>query len=763
MITSVATNGKAIDAAELKQRVSDRWPEILEHVAGIDSALLDGRHHPCPKCGGTDRFRLIDPAAGAVYCNQCFKQDNGDFLAAVKWMLGTDFQTACQLVADCLGYSGHARTNGYHDIVADIARLKNVPLESWKAFGAAETKRGNLEVCRVPMFDENGEQCSWMDFANNGEKKWLKGMAARKKPVGLFLAHGKLPTKGETVHIVEGPKDAAALHGLEFAAVGLPTSAMHEKFARVFRGVHVVIIPDLDKAGEAGAQKTAGRLAGVAASVRVARLPGELKESGGDDVRDVLKKRDGEKLLRQAIADAVEWKPEDDAESTATNAFPFHTATQFDQLDLRRDYHIPGILAAGAVPTILAGAFKTLKTSVVMDLLISLACHNPFLGHFPPSRRVRVAVMSGESGGFALQNLARRIASSKGWDFNQIEDWFSICIAVPNLGSAKDIEAIERFIVEREIGLLCIDPCYLAMKGLRSDEAGSLFAMGDFLEPLARLAERTGCTPLIVHHTTRSSGRQNEGKPAELADIAWSGFAEWAGQWLLLSRREKYNPDSDGEHRLWLTAGGRDGHSTLVGVDVTEGRSESQQGRRWDVEVVEAGKVRVGAAEFSQERKADKKQEQREKDRDAILDVMRLLETADTQTAIRGLAHEKHEVSSRRFDPVFDELKQEGIIVLVGQVKKSNHQSYDAFQLHPTAADHTRPGGCGPVATHTNRPPPHRGGGSDGVVLCVAETEESEPGRSDAIPKPTETARADPSRQQNGQPENPEGGSEWEL
>lgn len=71
--------------------------EILRDVAGIPDSYLDGKHHPCPKCGGKDRFRLIDKEAGAVICNQCFKEANGDFIAAVRWMHNVTFPDALKI------------------------------------------------------------------------------------------------------------------------------------------------------------------------------------------------------------------------------------------------------------------------------------------------------------------------------------------------------------------------------------------------------------------------------------------------------------------------------------------------------------------------------------------------------------------------------------------------------------------------------------------------------------------------------------------
>ena len=120
----------------------------------------------------------------------------------------------------------------------------------------------------------------------------------------MMGATSGLPQPGETWHLVEGPKDAAALHGLGLFVCGLNTCRLAAKFARLFRGVDVILIPDRDSAGEEGAQHSARVLRGVARSIRIAVLPAEFKESGGDDVRDILKRPGGHDLVLQAIADA---------------------------------------------------------------------------------------------------------------------------------------------------------------------------------------------------------------------------------------------------------------------------------------------------------------------------------------------------------------------------------------------------------------------------------------------------------------------------
>jgi hypothetical protein len=67
-------------------------------------------------------------------------------------------------------------------------------------------------------------------------------------------------------------------------------------------------VPDLDAAGIKGAQRTAGHLAEIAASVSIARLPGEIVEAGGQDVRDVLASK-GTDSVRMAVDAAIPWKP----------------------------------------------------------------------------------------------------------------------------------------------------------------------------------------------------------------------------------------------------------------------------------------------------------------------------------------------------------------------------------------------------------------------------------------------------------------------
>lgn len=322
-----ATSNGHISVDDVKLAARGQWRDILP-AYGFNGEELDGRHHPCPKCGGTDRFRAFDDVdeTGGVFCNQCHSERNGDGLAAIQWRNGWDFSTTIKAVASHLGIEGGERRRS--DIIEDVARSKRMPVESFKAYGAKIDHRGNLEVSRVPMFDQHRNPCSHFDLALISPE-FEKGMSAKGQPVGLFVA--TWPKEGDTVCIVEGVKDAAALHGIGFLAVGLPGSKMAKKFARVFAGCDVIVIPDRDTTGEDSAQVTAARLAGVAASVRIATLPGELKAKDGDGVREVLAMKDGAELLRQAIEDAPTWQPPVEEYSAPEDGGDDWTNIRFDK------------------------------------------------------------------------------------------------------------------------------------------------------------------------------------------------------------------------------------------------------------------------------------------------------------------------------------------------------------------------------------------------------------------------------------------------
>jgi len=258
---------------------------------------------PCIACNSSDAFRMHE-TIGIAQCYSC----------GGKW---SPFQVAEAVLHDRdqakammieLGFSRPFPTSaGWpasivpSDPIAVLAQTKGITPESLRVFGA---KVISPYTVQLPAYGPDGTQCTHFSlFVHGGKGKFAYG-----KKAGLFFPHERdkvrLPQPGEEWHVVEGCKDAAALHELGLSACGLNTCRLAAKFARLFKGVNVILIPDRDSAGEEGARHSARVLRGMASSVRVAVLPAEFKESDGDDVRDVLRRPGGRELLLQAIADA---------------------------------------------------------------------------------------------------------------------------------------------------------------------------------------------------------------------------------------------------------------------------------------------------------------------------------------------------------------------------------------------------------------------------------------------------------------------------
>lgn len=234
-----------------------------------------------------------------------------------------------------------------------------------------------------------------------------------------------------------------------------------------------------------------------------------------------------------------------------------------------------------------------MKTSVAIDLAVSLASGTKFLGELDVYRPRRVAVLSGESGAFTLQETARRVCAARGvslaglpigWQFD-----------LPQLADPNDLAALGEGLAADGIEVVVVDPLYLALLAGTVDlQASNLYQMGPLLLGVARACLAAGATPVLLHHSTRPAGKTNE--PLELTDLAYSGIAEFARQWLLVSRRERY--DQRGVHRLWLAAGGSCGQGGCWAADVAEGElGDDFTGRGWDVELRPAHEERAGAAD----------------------------------------------------------------------------------------------------------------------------------------------------------------------
>lgn len=163
--------------------------------------------------------------------------------------------------------------------------------------------------------------------------EWISGLNGVQLPLynlpELVAAIGS----GKTIYIPEGENSADVLTGWGLASTtnAFGAGSWDRRFADVFTGAHVVVMPDSDPVGRRHAEEVADSLNGVAASVRHLELPG-LPDGG--DVVDW--KRSGGTV--EALVDLAEkaplWTPRVSALDEWPEPVPFVVPTSPDRFPL---------------------------------------------------------------------------------------------------------------------------------------------------------------------------------------------------------------------------------------------------------------------------------------------------------------------------------------------------------------------------------------------------------------------------------------------
>lgn len=317
---------KKWDIELIRQAAAGRTIDILTQVAGIPAELLDGKHHPCPKCGGKDRFRLIDESTGACLCNQCFQKDNGDWFSVCQWMTGKDFLAIVELIAGLLGIkpeSGSTKVDPAKDLesipwssqlVAFLLRKKpGLTEEGLLQSGATMKRYKSFTVVCWPiigssldpekpvgyaMIDAMGGKLPTWDQKGNvtGHKKVKITYGSEPGIIGTD-AVDKIKAEGfvKQAWKVEGITDMVAIQGLkhrpgDHVVLTNSNGAKHCEgwIASLLAGVGcpVNVIHDADQPGEDGSIIWTQKLVQQDADVTAVKLPYEVVEDHGSDVRD---------------------------------------------------------------------------------------------------------------------------------------------------------------------------------------------------------------------------------------------------------------------------------------------------------------------------------------------------------------------------------------------------------------------------------------------------------------------------------------------
>lgn len=299
------------------------WANILADL-GVDSHLLDGKNHPCPACGGNDRFQFnIRSASGAFSCRS-HPNGGGDGFELLKHVFEIDFSMAASRVASVLGMSPSAtsepvRVNNQfsrsaaHEchkarrkatdwwqqgkqittgdaaglylnrrclVIPDTANsLRFHPaLPYWKQADGKSVFIGNFPalLARIVNCEGKGAGLHRIYLESNGEKLALDGLPAKKiHKVGELRGGAvRLAEPLDSLWVTEGVEDALAVMSLSSIPAWAAVSAGMMPFVQIPETVRKIFIgADNDAPGQKGATALANRLYGEGRKVWIHTPP----------------------------------------------------------------------------------------------------------------------------------------------------------------------------------------------------------------------------------------------------------------------------------------------------------------------------------------------------------------------------------------------------------------------------------------------------------------------------------------------------------
>lgn len=382
-----------------------------------------------------------------------------------------------------------------------------------------------------------------------------------------------------------------------------------------------------------------------------------LHKELGQQIKDRLPAEDIRGFLSASI-EANDYQP--------SGKIPFITSEALSQTSFDVPYIIDGVLAEGQ-PAVIGGPSKAMKTGAFVDAMVSIQTGGHFFGYFPVIRAKRCWLISGESGQNVIAETAARVCTEAGRDLAKIGAIWGF--RLPRLSSAADVRELGRIIKGEGIGVLGIDPLYLSLD--TDGNESSMFGMGSRLRPVAEVCCDNGCTPILAHHFRQTI---RDFDPPTLQDLSHAGVEQFARQWILLKRREKYQAGT-GEHRLHLVTGGSAGHGGAFHLDINEGTRATPGGRFWQVKVTPLTEAMRNEQEQRAAAAAEREQARRVEHRQKIIAALRTFPKGETRKALRTATG----LNDANFTAAITELLHEGVVELC-EVKKHT-TTHDGYRL----------------------------------------------------------------------------------
>ena len=287
-----------------------------------------------------------------------------------------------------------------------------------------------------------------------------------------------------------------------------------------------------------------------------------IEDEGGIDVFIRFVSKDGVRVQKHIPRSQVTSldRPNGENKPVATTYAGEPAASLWPLADTPVDWIIENVFSADQ-PTIFGAKQKTLKTTLLTDLVVAVATGFPWLNRFKVPRQRKVLFITGEASQRAAIKKVRRAAEARNLNAKDIADWIHIeALHFPSLTSADHCFRVTNDVAKHEFELVVLDPLYMGLEGVNTanlTEVGP--AMRQFMQ---------ACRPanvVIAHHVKKSA---NYNDAPNLEDLSQAGIAEFAGNYWLMGRMSEYT--GNGLHELAVRYGGRDEQFGLMKIDFDE-------------------------------------------------------------------------------------------------------------------------------------------------------------------------------------------------
>jgi hypothetical protein len=488
--------------------LNGRWADVLPELCGLPRELFDGKGHPCPNCGGTDRFSFTDiEGNGSVHCRGCTpKAGNG--ISAIAFINGVTFSQSCTAVE---GFLRDGTVTGLPSMPMPVkAKAEPKPKKEDPSKGKKTlTDLFGRDFILYLYPDANGEPVAAAARRDLGDgkktfrqAKWLpdhgvwiqKGMAEGcplfKSPA-LFADKSSGPLAEDFIIVVEGEKCAEACIELGFlctTSIG-GSSAAHKTDWSLLGDRHVVIIPDCDEPGAKYAQKVADLcVSSGSLSVKIVNLDGPT----GYDIADWIMDGGTQDQLERMILGTDEHDPFGASGTLSISQEHKHM----------RDVIIEDIAREGETVNIIAAA-KTGKSWMSLDLGMSVALGERWMGEFK-CYEGKVLLVDNELHPETIASRIRSVCTARQRD----EVALGRNMFIKTLrGDQMDLPSLLREMTEKikpgKYQVVILDALYRFIpQGVSENDNAAMMSMYNMIDAAAK---KLRCAFFVVHHASKGS------------------------------------------------------------------------------------------------------------------------------------------------------------------------------------------------------------------------------------------------------------------